>query len=63
MIMTYKMYQRLIHEQEVAHSLAENLIKTAEELNVSPHYLFQKVEAELTTTINREAEDGDDTGI
>lgn len=63
MIMTYKMHQRLIHERDVAHSLAENLIRTAEELHVSPAYLLDKVESELTTTMNARTEDVDSTGI
>ncbi len=63
MTMTYMMYKQLKLERVIIRFLAVHIIKAAEELHVSPACMLQKVEAELTTTINEESKDGDDTSI
>lgn len=63
MIMTYMMHKQLKLERKLVRSLATRIIEASEELHVSPACILQKVEAELTTAINEEAKDVDDTSI
>lgn len=63
MKMTLKMHRQLMHERDIARDIAANIIKTSEELRISPACLLRKVEAELTTTINKASEHDDDLNV